>query len=105
MPDVTKDPQPYTDTGTGAYEPPPAETTVESPADVEPTGEVEAPPAEVTTTSPAGDEVTESTGAFPGPEPQTRYEWPATDPDAGKKQVKASDTEDKAVKRPRTKGA
>lgn len=104
MADVTKDPQPYMDEGTGAYDPPAASVTVESPADVESTGAVEGPPAEVTVESPP-DHLEGPTGAHPGPPAEvTRYEWPAVDPSATKKQVKGDEVEDKAVKRPSTRG-
>lgn len=100
MSDVTKDPQPYMDEGTGAYPPPPESVTVESPVDVEPTGAVPAPPVEVTVESPP-DHLEGPTGAYPPPpESVTRYEWPAVDP-ATKKQVKADEVHDKAVKRPK----
>lgn len=106
MADVKKDQQPYMDTGTGAYPPPPAEVTVESPVNVNSTGAVEGPPAEVTVTSPAGEEVTNSTGSAAGPPAeQTSYQWPATPPAPAKtKQVKADEVEDKSV-RPDSKRA
>lgn len=65
------------------------------------TDAVKGPPAEVTVTSPAGAEVTESTGAHPGPPPEvTVHQWPGGEPD--KKQVKADEVQDKAVKRPKS---
>lgn len=67
------------DTGTGAYDNPPAEVTYESSVPAEPTGAVEGPPAEVTVTSPAGDEATAPTGAVDGPPAETTsVQWPAT---------------------------
>lgn len=103
MSDVTKDPQPYMDEGTGAYPPPPESVTVESPVDMEPTGAVEGPPAEVTVESPAGEEVTKSTGAVEGPAAeQTIYQWPAQAP-PDTKQIKAGEVEDKAVTAPKSK--
>ena len=99
---------PYTDEGTGAYDPPPAEVTYESAVAADPTGLVEGPPAETTVESPSGDEVTESTGAVEGPAPETTtYEWPAQAPDDTKKSRKAvradeEDVEDKAVRHSRT---
>lgn len=102
MADVSKDPQPYMDGGTGAYPPPPESVTVESPVDLEPTGAVEGPPAEVTVESPAGEDVTKSTGAVDGPPAeQTIYQWPAQAP-PDTKQIKASDIKDKAVKAPKS---
>lgn len=102
---------PYTDEGTGAYDPPPAEVSWDSNVSADPTGAVEAPPAEVTVESPAGDEVTESTGAVEGPPAEvSTYQWPAEPPDedegkkTSRKAVKADDedVEDKAVRASRT---
>ena len=97
MPDVAVD-GPYMDEGTGAYDPPPEETSVESPADVESTGAVEAPPAEVTVES--LEHLEGPTGVAPDPPAETtRYEWPAVEPAPAKKQVSSEEVEDKAVKR------
>ena len=77
--DAGANPVPYTDTGTGAYDGPPTEVTIESLEHEEgPTGAVPGPPKSVTTRS-----------------------FPAKDDDEAEpkaKAVKPADVEDKAVR-------
>jgi hypothetical protein len=84
------------DSGTGAYDNPPTETTYGSDVSTEPTGAVEGPPAETTVTSPAGDEFSQPTGASPNPPAETTsWQWPAVEPDTP--QTQTAQPETKAV--------
>lgn len=93
---------PYIDTGTGAYEGPPAEVTYGAEHDPEPTGLVDGPQKEVTVESPP-DHLAGPTGADPGPPPSVEYsQHPAPAPKAAKA-VKSDEVEDKAVRSSSTK--
>jgi len=96
---------PYTDTGTGAYEGPPAEVTYGTEHDPNPTGAHPGPPLEVTVESPP-EHLSEPTGAHDGPSASVTYTQHPAEPEQPKatkaKAVKADEVEDKAVHAERT---
>ena len=82
---------PYTDTGTGAFDGPPAEVTHTADASNEPTGAVDGPPASVTTESPP-EHLAKPTGTHPGPPASvTAYQWPASSPDEAVQEAPVQD--------------
>jgi hypothetical protein len=97
----------YTDTGTGAYEGPPAEVTYGAEHDPEPTGAHPGPPVSVTVESPP-EHLSKPTGAVPGPPASVTYtQHPAVAPEdkpVEAKTVRSADVEDKAVKTADRKG-
>lgn len=102
MPTNTSGLSPYVDTGTGAYEPPPAEVIYGTELDTEPTGAVDGPPAEVTTEA-QPEYPSKPTGAGKPPPVSVTYDQDQSKARAEAKQVRAADVEDKAVSKS-TKG-